>query len=120
MVAQELIVDNFCGGGGASTGIEMAVGRSVDIAINHDFQAIRMHKANHPTTKHYCENVWDIDPEIVCEGKKVGLAWFSPDCTHFSRAKGGKPVSKDIRGLAWVRGIKKRLCGAGFGTESRN
>lgn len=98
----ELIVDNFAGGGGASTGIEMATGRSVDIAINHDPDAIAMHRANHPRTKHYCENVWDVDPAEACAGKPVGLAWFSPDCTHFSRAKGGKPVDKNIRGLAWV------------------
>ncbi len=98
----EIIVDNFAGGGGASTGIEMAVGRSVDIAINHDPEAIRMHKANHPNTEHYCEDVWDVDPAEACKGRKVGLAWFSPDCTHFSRAKGGKPVDKNIRGLAWV------------------
>lgn len=99
---REIIVDNFAGGGGASTGIEMAVGRSVDIAINHDLEAIRMHKANHPNTKHYCEDVWEVDPIEACEGRKVGLAWFSPDCTHFSRAKGGNPVDKNIRGLAWV------------------
>ena len=98
----ELIVDNFAGGGGASTGIEMAIGRSVDIAINHDPDAIAMHKVNHPATKHYCENVWDVDPAEACAGRPVGLAWFSPDCTHFSRAKGGKPVDKNIRGLAWV------------------
>ncbi len=97
-----LFVDNFAGGGGASTGIEMAIGRSVDIAINHDPEAIRMHKANHPGTKHYCENVWDVDPVEACNGRPVALAWFSPDCTHFSRAKGGKPVDKNIRGLAWV------------------
>ncbi len=100
--SDEIIVDNFAGGGGASTGIEMAVGRSVDIAINHDPDAIAMHKANHPDTKHYCENVWDVDPIEACNGRKVGLAWFSPDCTHFSRAKGGKPVDKNIRGLAWI------------------
>ena len=98
----ELVVDNFAGGGGASTGIEQAIGRSVDIAINHDPDAIAMHKANHPKTKHYCENVWDVDPKEACNGRPVGLAWFSPDCTHFSRAKGGKPVDKNIRGLAWV------------------
>ena len=98
----EIIVDNFAGGGGASTGIEIAVGRSIDIAINHDPEAIRMHKANHPNTKHYCEDVWEVDPIEACDGRKVGLAWFSPDCTHFSRAKGGKPVDKNIRGLAWV------------------
>lgn len=97
-----LFVDNFAGGGGASTGIEMAIGRSVDIAINHDPDAIAMHKANHPNTKHYCESVWDVNPEEACKGEDVALAWFSPDCTHFSRAKGGKPVDKNIRGLAWV------------------
>ena len=98
----ELIIDNFAGGGGASTGIEMAVGRSVDIAINHDPDAIAMHRANHPHTRHYCEDVWQVDPVEACAGNPVGLAWFSPDCTHFSRAKGGKPVDKNIRGLAWV------------------
>lgn len=99
---KELFVDNFAGGGGASTGIEIAIGRSVDIAINHDPDAIAMHKANHPATKHYCENVWQVDPQEVCSGRSVALAWFSPDCKHFSRAKGGKPVDKNIRGLAWV------------------
>lgn len=99
---KELFVDNFAGGGGASTGIEMAIGRSVDIAINHDPDAIAMHKANHPHTKHYCEDVWRVDPVEACEGDPVALAWFSPDCKHFSRAKGGKPVDKNIRGLAWV------------------
>ena len=98
----ELIIDNFAGGGGASTGIEMATGRSVDIAINHDPDAIAMHRANHPHTRHYCEDVWQVDPVEACAGNPVGLAWFSPDCTHFSRAKGGKPVDKNIRGLAWV------------------
>lgn len=99
---QGLIIDNFAGGGGASTGIEMAIGRSVDIAINHDPAAIAMHRANHPATKHYCEDVWQIDPFKACKATPVALAWFSPDCTHFSRAKGGKPVDKNIRGLAWV------------------
>lgn len=102
MIKGELIVDNFAGGGGASTGIEMATGYSVDIAINHDPEAIRMHKANHPSTKHYCESVWDVDPIQACKGHPVGLAWFSPDCKHFSNAKGGKPKDKAIRGLAWV------------------
>ena len=102
MINGELIVDNFAGGGGASTGIEMATGYSVDIAINHDPEAIRMHKANHPNTKHYCENVWEVDPVKACNGHPVGLAWFSPDCKHFSKAKGGKPKDKNIRGLAWV------------------
>ena len=102
MINGELIVDNFAGGGGASTGIEMATGYSVDIAINHDPEAIKMHKANHPNTKHYCENVWAVDPVKACNGHPVGLAWFSPDCKHFSKAKGGKPKDKNIRGLAWV------------------
>lgn len=102
MINGELIVDNFAGGGGASTGIEMATGYSVDIAINHDPEAIKMHKTNHPNTKHYCENVWEVDPVKACNGHPVGLAWFSPDCKHFSKAKGGKPVEKNIRGLAWV------------------
>lgn len=102
MINGEIIVDNFAGGGGASTGIELATGRSVDIAINHDPEAIRMHKANHPSTKHYCESVWEVDPVEACKGRPVALAWFSPDCKHFSKAKGGKPKSKKIRGLAWV------------------
>ncbi len=102
MIRGELIVDNFAGGGGASTGIELATGYSVDIAINHDPEAIRMHKANHPNTKHYCEDVWQVDPVKACNGHPVGLAWFSPDCKHFSKAKGGKPKDKNIRGLAWV------------------
>lgn len=97
-----LFVDNFAGGGGASTGIELAIGRNVDIAINHDPDAIAMHRANHPDSKHYCEDVWEVDPVEACEGQPVTLAWFSPDCKHFSRAKGGKPADKNIRGLAWV------------------
>lgn len=98
----EIVVDNFAGGGGASTGIEMALGRSPEIAINHDPDAISMHTVNHPTTEHYCESVWDVDPVKAAAGLPVGLAWFSPDCKHFSKAKGGSPVNKDIRGLAWV------------------
>lgn len=98
----ELIVDNFAGGGGASTGIELATGRPVDIAINHDPDAILMHKTNHPLTKHYCESVWDVNPAEICAGRSVGLMWLSPDCKHFSRAKGGKPVDKNVRGLAWI------------------
>ena len=98
----EIIVDNFAGGGGASTGIELATGRPVTIAINHDPDAILMHKTNHPFTEHFQASVWDIDPKEVCAGRKVGLAWFSPDCKHFSKAKGGKPVDKNIRGLAWI------------------
>jgi DNA (cytosine-5)-methyltransferase 1 len=98
----ELVVDNFAGGGGASAGIEAALGRPVDIAINHDPEAIAMHKANHPETRHYCENIWEVDPVEACAGRPVGLAWFSPDCTHFSRAKGTAPKKQEIRGLAWV------------------
>lgn len=98
----EIIVDNFAGGGGASTGIELATGRPVTIAINHDPDAILMHKTNHPFTEHYQASVWDVNPYEVCRGRPVGLAWFSPDCKHFSKAKGGKPVDKNIRGLAWI------------------
>lgn len=98
----EIIVDNFAGGGGASLGIEMALGRSPDIAINHDAEAIAQHRVNHPSTRHFCEDVWDVDPLEATQGRPVGLAWFSPDCKHFSKAKGGKPVDKKIRGLAWV------------------
>lgn len=97
-----LVIDNFAGGGGASTGIEMALGRPVDIAINHDPEAIAMHEINHPHTKHYCESVWEVDPREITQGRPVDLCWFSPDCKHFSKAKGGKPVKKEIRGLAWV------------------
>lgn len=99
---REIIVDNFAGGGGASTGIEMATGRSVDIAINHDENAVAMHTTNHPDTLHYCESVFDIEPRTATAGRPVGLAWFSPDCRHFSKAKGAKPVEKAIRGLAWI------------------
>jgi len=99
---REIIVDNFAGGGGASTGIEMAIGRSVDIAINHDENAVAMHTTNHPDTLHYCESVFDVNPMIATAGAPVGLAWFSPDCRHFSKAKGAKPVEKAIRGLAWI------------------
>lgn len=98
----EIVVDNFAGGGGASTGIEMALGRSPEIAINHDPDAIAMHTVNHPNTEHHCESVWDIVPRDVVAGRPVGLVWLSPDCKHFSKAKGSTPVSKKIRGLAWV------------------
>lgn len=98
----EIIVDSFAGGGGASTGIELATGRVVDIAINHDPDAILMHRTNHPHTQHFQASVWDVDPEEVCRGRSVGLLWASPDCKHFSKAKGGKPVDKNIRGLAWI------------------
>lgn len=101
-IFDEIIVDNFAGGGGASTGIELATGKPVTIAINHDPDAILMHKTNHPYTEHYCESVWEVDPKEICKGRKVGLMWLSPDCKHFSRAKGGKPVNKNIRGLAWI------------------
>ncbi|WP_312330283.1 DNA cytosine methyltransferase [Atlantibacter hermannii] len=99
---REIIVDNFAGGGGASTGIELATGRSVDIAINHDPNAVAMHSTNHPDTLHYCESVFDVNPVAATAGRPVGLAWFSPDCRHFSKAKGAKPVEKSIRGLAWI------------------
>ncbi|HDT3082684.1 TPA: DNA cytosine methyltransferase [Klebsiella aerogenes] len=98
----EIIVDNFAGGGGASTGIEMAIGRSVDIAINHDPNAVAMHTTNHPDTLHYCESVYSVRPKVATAGRRVGLAWFSPDCRHFSKAKGARPVEKAIRGLAWI------------------
>ena len=98
----ELIIDNFAGGGGASVGIELATGRPVDIAVNHDSDAIAMHSVNHPYTMHYQEDVFAINPEEVTGGRPVGIAWFSPDCKHFSRAKGNKPVEHKIRGLSWV------------------
>lgn len=98
----ELIIDNFAGGGGTSTGLEAAFGRPVDIAINHNAEALAMHAANHPHTLHLCESVWDVDPIAVTKNQPVGLVWLSPDCKHFSKAKGGKPVEKAIRGLAWV------------------
>lgn len=99
---EEIIVDNFAGGGGASTGIELASGRPVTIAINHDPDAILMHRTNHPHTTHLQASVWDVDPIEVCAGRPVGLAWFSPDCKHFSKAKGSALVDKNIRGLAWI------------------
>ncbi len=98
----EIIVDNFAGGGGASTGIEIATGRLVALAVNHDPAAILMHKTNHPYTEHFQASVWDIDPVAVCRGRRVGLAWFSPDCKHFSKAKGAALVDRKIRGLAWI------------------
>ena len=102
LLPHELIIDNFAGGGGTSTGLEAAFGRPVDIAINHDPEAIAMHRINHPDTKHYCESVWDINPKDVTRNQPVGLVWLSPDCKHFSKAKGSVPVEKRIRGLAWV------------------
>ena len=101
-IFDEIIVDNFAGGGGASTGIELAAGRPVAIAINHDPDAILLHKTNHPYTQHLQASVWDVDPEEVCKGRPVGLAWFSPDCKHFSKAKGAALVDRNIRGLAWI------------------
>ena len=100
-LGDEIVADNFAGGGGASSGIEIALGRSPDLAINHDDEAIAMHRANHPTTNHYTESVWDVDPVEACGGKPVALAWFSPDCKHHSKAKGGKPREQKLRGLAW-------------------
>jgi DNA (cytosine-5)-methyltransferase 1 len=99
---RELVIDLFAGGGGASTGIEQAIGRHVDIAVNHDREAVSLHEANHPQTRHFCSDVFEVDPLTVTNGQRVGLLWASPDCKHFSKAKGGKPVSKKIRGLAWV------------------
>lgn len=99
---EPIIVDNFAGGGGASTGIELATGRIVNVAINHDAAAILMHRTNHPHTQHFQASVWDVDPVAVCRGRPVGLAWFSPDCKHFSKAKGAALVDRKIRGLAWI------------------
>lgn len=101
-VHQELVIDLFAGGGGASTGIEQAIGRPVDIAVNHDPEAVALHTVNHPQTQHYVSDVFEINPLMATRGMPVGLLWASPDCKHFSKAKGGKPVSKRIRGLAWV------------------
>lgn len=101
-MTDEIIVDNFAGGGGASTGIEIATGRLVALAVNHDPAAILMHRTNHPYTEHFQVSVWDIDPKAVCRGRPVGLAWFSPDCKHFSKAKGAALVDRKIRGLAWI------------------
>ena len=101
-IFDEIIVDNFAGGGGASTGIELAAGRPVAIAINHDPDAILLHKTNHPYTEHLQASVWDVDPVEVCKGRPVGLTWFSPDCKHFSKAKGAALRDRKIRGLAWI------------------
>ncbi|HEX5183623.1 MAG TPA: DNA cytosine methyltransferase [Allosphingosinicella sp.] len=97
-----LVIDNFAGGGGASTGIEAAIGRPIDVAINHDDKALAMHRANHPSTLHISNNIKRVDPVATAAGRRIGLAWFSPDCKHHSKAKGGKPRDKDIRDLAWV------------------
>lgn len=100
---EELIVDLFAGGGGASCGIEMATGRQVDVAINHDAAAVALHMANHPQTHHYVADVFEVDPREVCKNRPVGLLWASPDCTDHSKAKGGKPIrNKKRRALAWV------------------
>lgn len=111
----EITVDNFAGGGGASEGIEQGLGRPVDYAINHDPEAVAMHRANHPATHHFCESVWAVDPYTVAPGRQIGLGWFSPDCTFHSKARGGKPfrdrdVARRRRGLAWLvhRWIKAR------------
>lgn len=101
-LAADLVIDLFAGGGGASTGIEQAIGRHVDIAVNHDAAAVSLHQANHPQTAHFVSDVFEVDPLAVTAGQPVGLLWASPDCKHFSKAKGGKPVSKRVRGLAWV------------------
>ena len=111
---REIVVDSFAGGGGASTGIEMALGFSPDIAINHDAEAIAMHRRNHPESYHLVTNVWKVDPYAVAQGRPVGFLWASPDCKDFSKAKGGKPVRKHIRDLAWVvvgwaRTVKPRI-----------
>lgn len=98
----ELSVVLFAGGGGSDTGISCMTGRPIDIAINHDADAIRMHKTNHPWTRHLQEDIFAVDPKEVCAGQKVGILWASPDCTHFSKARGGTPVKKEIRGLSWV------------------
>jgi len=102
LLGNEVIADNFAGGGGASTGIHWATGRHPDIAINHDAEAIAMHAANHPSTKHYVTNIWDVDPIEATGGRPVALAWFSPDCRHHSKSKGGKPRDAKVRGLAWT------------------
>lgn len=101
-IHRELVVDLFAGGGGASTGIEQAIGRPVDVAVNHDPEAVSLHQANHPQTRHFVSDVFEVDPLAVTDGQPVGLLWASPDCKHFSKAKGGKPVSKKIRSLAWI------------------
>lgn len=101
----EIVVDLFAGGGGASCGIEMALGRPVDVAVNHDPEAVAMHRINHPQTKHYRADVFEVDPRKVTGGRPVGLLWASPDCTFHSKARGAKPIrSKDKkrRALAWV------------------
>ncbi|MBE3070882.1 MAG: DNA cytosine methyltransferase, partial [Planctomycetes bacterium] len=99
---QELVVDVFAGAGGATLGIEAALERAVDLRINHAELALRIGQVNHPMSRHLASDVWEVDPVEACGGRPVGLAWFSPDCTHFSRAKGGRPCKQHIRSLAWV------------------
>lgn len=112
--SDEMLVDGFAGGGGASTGIAWALGRPVDVAINHDPEAVAMHRRNHPETKHYTQDIRAVDPAEVCRGRRVGAAWFSPACTHFSRAKGStNELSADIRDLAdvipvWAEKVRPR------------
>lgn len=101
-IGDEQVVDLFAGGGGASDGIEQAIGRHVDVAVNHDPEAIAMHAVNHPQTRHYCEDVFRVDPVESTQGRPVGLLWASFDCKHFSKAKGGQPRDQKIRALAWV------------------
>ncbi|WP_278912999.1 DNA cytosine methyltransferase [Deinococcus wulumuqiensis] len=98
----ELVIDNFAGIGGASSGMEAALGRPVDHAINHDPVAVSLHRVNHPHSHHSVEDVWQVDPREVTKGQRVALCWFSPDCKHFSKAKGAPLVDRKIRGLAWV------------------
>lgn len=110
----DLLGDSFAGGGGASLGIEMALGRSPDFAINHDDEALLMHARNHPLTVHLRENIWKVDPHVVTADKPVFMLWASPDCRHHSKAKGGKPVSRSVRGLAdvillWAQEVKPRV-----------
>lgn len=95
-------VDLFAGAGGWSTGWRSATGHEPMVAVNHDPQAIYLHSLNHPKTEHYPNDVWSLDPEVTLRARRVDWLHLSPDCTHFSRAKGGKPVSRKIRGLAWV------------------
>ncbi len=109
-----MVVDNFAGGGGATSGIEEAIGRPVDLAVNHSRAAVAMHRANHPATHHACQDIWTVDPKTACGGRRVRLAWFSPDCTHFSRAKGAAPKSREVRDLAhvvvkWARDVRPEL-----------
>lgn len=113
-IAHEMTVDLFAGGGGASTGIEQATGRHVDIAVNHDPQAVSLHEANHPQTRHFVSDVFEVDPLTVTNGRPVGLLWASPDCKHFSKAKGAQPRSKKVRALAnvivdWAAAVRPRV-----------